>query len=548
MEFIKKNTYLLLGLIVILAAVLRFYGIGENPPSLTWDEVAWGYNSYSLSIDGRDEFGKFLPLAFLESFGDYKPPFYAYVGIVPIKLFGLTEFATRFPSAFFGTITVLLTYFLVVRIFHKSKNAKLYALLSALILAVSPWHIMLSRAAFEANVANTLIVAGVWLFLRGVQEKSWSIFLSALCFVLSFYTFNTARIVSPLLVIVLSLGFYRELLKMKGKVLVSGIIGLVILLPALLFMLSPQAKTRFNEVNIFSDITIIETINQEVANDNNAWWSKILHNYRFAYAAEYLNHYFDHLKPSFLFITGDGNPKFSTQDTGQLYLWDLSFLIIGILLLIRKKEGYWWIIPLWLLIGIIPAASARETPHALRIESALPTFQILIAYGVVQLGIWAVRSFSRRVAVAGLSAVAIVLIMNVSYFWHGYTTHYANTFSGVWQYGYKEMFAHVAEIEDKYDTIYVTDILGRPYVYYLFYRKIDPEYFRENSQVDRDVFGFVDVRRVGKYHFLRDLSKDVNPNERALYVNVENAVPEKATILKIFDSLEKKTQFVVYTL
>src|SRR5882672_592938 len=105
-----KRTYLLV-FILLVAAILRFYQLGSMPPSLTWDEAAWGYNAYSLGIDGKDEFGRVLPYTYLESFGDYKPPVYAYLDILPVKVFGLNEFATRFPSAFFGTLTVLLTYF-----------------------------------------------------------------------------------------------------------------------------------------------------------------------------------------------------------------------------------------------------------------------------------------------------------------------------------------------------------------------------------------------------------------------------------------------------
>jgi len=48
----KKN--LLLFLVLLLAAFLRFYQLGVNPPSLAWDEAALGYNAYS--------------------FGDFKPP------------------------------------------------------------------------------------------------------------------------------------------------------------------------------------------------------------------------------------------------------------------------------------------------------------------------------------------------------------------------------------------------------------------------------------------------------------------------------------------
>src|SRR5579859_7931615 len=123
-----KNVKLLFVLIILIAICLRFYQLGINPPSLTWDETAWGYNAYTLGLDGRDEFGRLLPHDYLESFGDFKPPMYAYLDILPIKLFGLTPYAVRFPSAFFGVLTVIITYFLVKQIFPKSKNKEWYAL------------------------------------------------------------------------------------------------------------------------------------------------------------------------------------------------------------------------------------------------------------------------------------------------------------------------------------------------------------------------------------------------------------------------------------
>ena len=105
-------------LIIVIASFLRFFAISTNPPSLTWDEASWGYNAYSIGIDGRDEFGRFLPLTYLESFGDFKPPVYAYLSVLPVKIFGLNEFSTRFASAFFGVLTILLTYFLTKKIFN----------------------------------------------------------------------------------------------------------------------------------------------------------------------------------------------------------------------------------------------------------------------------------------------------------------------------------------------------------------------------------------------------------------------------------------------
>jgi len=566
-----KKINLLLVAVVLIAIFFRFFHLGVNPPSLTWDEAAWGYNAYSLGIDGRDEFGKFLPYQYLESFGDFKPPMYAYLDILPIKFLGLNEFAVRFPSALFGVLTVLMTYFLVRRIFrknHKSlvtcppsaaassdcrrvnhKSDKI-ALFSALFLAISPWHIMLSRAAFEANVATFFIVFGVWAFLAGVQNKKWYLTLSAISFALSIYTFNTARVVSPLLILILIVAFRKQLLKIKKQAIIGFLLGIIIVLPIAGFLLSPQAGLRFKEVNIFSDISIVKTANQEMSNDNNALWSKLIHNRRFLYSVEYVKHYFDNLSPSFLFIKGDGNPKFSVQNVGQMYIWDIPFFIAGLLIIFRKREGNWWLIPVWLVLGIIPAATARETPHALRIETTLPTFQILSAYGFASL-VLSRKYFVLRIKKIRffiLASLYLLLFLNFTYFAHSYFAHYPREFSGEWQYGYEESINYVRSVESNYDIIQITNALGRPYIYYLFYLKSEPSLFRKTADIQRDPFGFVNVKSFGKYIFPTDYNYSLSKNSKVLYVNTPYNLPSNIKIKKIFYILNGQPVLVAYTL
>lgn len=551
-----KNKKLLFT-IILIAAFLRFFLLATNPPSLTWDEAAWGYNAYSLGINGKDEFGRFLPFNYLESFGDFKPPVYAYLDILPIKLFGLTEFAVRFPSALFGTFTVLLTYFLTARIFKNSKNSLGIAcppdwrrnwkleipVISAGLLAISPWHILLSRAAFEANIATFFIVFGMYSFLRGIQDKSNFLILSSISFVLSIYTFNTPRVVVPLLIVALAVFYHKKLLEMKKLTTTAIILGLIILLPVIQFLLSPQARLRYQEVNIFSNIDLIKTSNQEIENDRNAWWSKIIHNRRINYTREYLKHYFDNLSFNFLFIKGDGNPKFSTQEMGEMYLWELPFLLIGIIFLIRKKEHNWYIIPVWLIVGIIPAAVARETPHALRIETTLPTFQVLVAYGIVQSGV-ALKKF-RAVFALTLSVAAVLF---VTYFMHVYFVQYPWEFSGDWQYGYKESISYVHSVQNNYDRVVVINTLGRPYIYYLFYLKESPEEFQKTAKVKRDTFGFVTVEGFSKYEFPKKL--EITPDTgKTLYItSAEDKLPSGVKPLKIFYKLDGSPVLQAFTI
>src|SRR3989344_2347030 len=535
------NHRLLLTIIFFLAVFLRFQNFNTNPPHLNWDETALGYNAYSLSIDLRDEFGRFLPLDYLESFGDFKPVMYSYLDAIPIKIFGLTPFAVRFPSALIGSLTVLATYFLVLQLFYKSKDKYAIAAVSSLILAVSPWHIMLSRAAFEANIATFFIILGTYFFLVFVNRNKWAIILSAVFFVLSIYTFNTARVVAPLLVIVLSAVFLEKILTNKKQVAIAILLGVLMLLPIVRFLNSPQAALRFKEVNIFSDLSVIEISNKRIQNDNYSILSKVINNRRVLFAREYISHYLDNFSPNFLFIKGDGNPRFSTQDLGQLYLWDLPFLIAGLLFLFQKKEGHYYLIPLILLIGIIPAGTARETPHALRIENSLPYFQIIIAYGF-----WQIYKIIKQKRFFFVSA-GILLAINALYFLHGLFTHYSREYSQEWQYQYKNSVSFVSANKDKYDLISITNEAGRPYVYYLFFTNYDPSEFRKTAKVKRDAYGFVTVESFDKYYFSSNVL-DVKKNGKILYIDIPGNVPKGAHVEKEFNLLSGKAGLVAYTL
>ena len=539
-----KNLFLVL--IVAVAIFLRFWHIGVNPPSLTWDEAAWGYNAYSLGIDGKDEFGKSLPVTYLESFGDFKPPLYAYIDILPVKFFGLNEFSTRFPSALFGVGTVILTFLLVKKMFGSSETGKI-SLISAALLAISPWHILLSRAAFEANVASFFIVLGVYLFLFSQERYRWLIVFSVTSFTLSMYTFNTARIVSPILLVGLLLIKRQNIwLKMRKEVILGGFVGAILFAPLLLFLTTPQAKLRFNEVNIFSDPSVVTTSNQEIQNDNNAFFSKIIHNRRLLYSVEYVKHYFDNLNPQFLFIKGDGNPKFSIQDVGQMYIWEIPFFVAGIFFLFKKKDKNWWVLPYWLFIGIIPAATARETPHALRIEAILPTMQILTAYGVVLVFAKIPNSY-KSIQLRKLSTVivAVIALLNFVYFYHNYTVSYPKEFSGEWQYGYKDAISYVDDVKDSYNKVIVTEDLGRPYIYFLFYGKYSPESFRQSAVIQREALGFVHVNSFDKFIFTKDVAT-TKPEGNNLYIDVPGNIPQNVKVLKTFRLLNGSASLVAY--
>ncbi|MCR4264105.1 MAG: glycosyltransferase family 39 protein, partial [Candidatus Roizmanbacteria bacterium] len=196
---LRKRTNIILIGIVLIGFILRFYELGGNPPGLNWDEASLGYNAYSILKTGADEYGAPWPLS-IRSFDDYKPPLYVYLTIPSVALFGLNAFSVRLVSALLGGLSVLVMYFLT-REFLSDKNEddtphilKHVPLVTALFLAISPWHLQFSRAAYEGNVGLFFFMLGTYLFLYAVRTgKNYA--LSGVAFSLTLYSYHSFRLI-----------------------------------------------------------------------------------------------------------------------------------------------------------------------------------------------------------------------------------------------------------------------------------------------------------------------------------------------------------------
>lgn len=549
----KKNIVTILLLcIVALSAVCRLYKIQVNPPSLSWDEVSIGYNAYSILKTGRDEHGKFLPVDTFVAYGDYKPPLAIYATVPFVAVFGLNELAVRLPSAIFGILTVLLTYFLVKELFRRSKDnerqTEWLALLSTALLAISPWHINLSRAGFEANIALFLIVLGTWLILRSREHgKGW--ITAWIPFALAIYTFNSSRY----FVVFFSVALVIFCLSSIRKNIRSFILGLavaaIIVLPIAPHLLSKEARLRFTEVNIFTDVGVVETSNARIAAEGNTILAKIVNNRRIGYAREYLLHFADHLQPTYLFIKGDGNPKFSIQDVGQLYLIDAAFLGIGILALSIAYPAITALLIFWIIAAIIPAAVARETPHALRTLNSLPTWQIFISYGIMTSVNYVVDHMRKNRKVVHHILFIIVLLIYVfsfGYYLHNYYVHYPKEFSSEWQYGYREAIRYVQSEATGYNHVVITNVIGRPYMYTLFYSKYDPKTYQAEKQSYFDAAGFYHVTAFDRFSFPEYIQGPYAKD--TVYVVSPDGVPEGARILTTINLLNGQPVLKVFVM
>ena len=490
---------ILLG-IVAVAAFVRTVDLGTNPPSISWDEASIGYNAYTISTTDGMSTAAFLPLDTFAAFGDYKPPVPVYLTVPFVALLGLNETTVRLPSALSGVLTVLVLYLLVLELFRTAKHAQSVGTVAAGVLAITPWHIMLSRAAFEANIALLFLITGIWFVLKA-RESPVFFYVCWLPFVLGIYTFNSTRYAGPLIAGALMVIVYKSAMAAKKQVLAGLVIACIVLVPILPHLVSKQARLRFEEVSIFTDLRTVLMSNTRRHIDNFSWFSSALHNRRVGYAREYFIHFFDNLEPRFLFIKGDGNPKFSIQDTGQLLLVSAPFIVYGWLTVFRDYPVIAMFLLWWLLASIAPTAVARETPHALRIENGLPVYMIVTAYGIVMS---VVASRKSRIRSVLFTVYCLLFIGNFAYFWHNFMSHYPKEYSGEWQYGYKQAITLAKAHKNEYDTIVLTESIGRPYIYALFYEQYPLKRFEETRDASFDAAGFYNVYGFGTYRFTKE--------------------------------------------
>ena len=505
----KKNILVFAG-IVLLAVLLRFMYLGIAPPSPNWDEVSLGYNAYSILETGKDEYGKTLPII-LRSYDDYKPALYAYFTIPSIWLFGLNTFAARFPSAIFGILTVVATYFLVKELFPNIRKFSIFNFqfsiseIAAFLLAISPWHIQFSRIAFESNVAMGFNALSILLFLKSLK-KPFLLFPTAIIMGASIYIYQSEKVLIPLLFIILVFVFRKELFMIPKKYLIAFVaIIFLIAMPMINFTLTnSDALARAKGVSIFSDLTPFLKQNvQKLIEDkkNKDYLGLLLDNRRIEFAKSIISGYISHFDLSWLFITSDIE-RHHAPNMGLLYIWELPFLLIGIYALMfgnfDKKIKIFVIA--WFLIVPIPASVTSGVPHAVRTLNFLPIFQIFVAIGLIVSYIF-ISNMKYQFKYLIFSLCFLFFIFNFLYYLNQYFVQQNYFHSQVWQYGYKEAIGKIARIEEKYSKIIVSNQphLDQSYMFFLFYLKYPPTLYQKEAIYASG--GFRENHKFGKYEF-----------------------------------------------
>jgi len=492
MSLIRKN--FLLVMIFLLALFLRLYKLPVLPWGFYEEEVTNAYVGRFILANGVDLYGNRWPLLYFDKFGDYPPVLPMYLAGLATYLFGFNEFAARFPAAFLGALTIFPVYGLALLVF---KNQKL-SLFAALLLAIAPWHVVLSRTSAEGVMALAVYALALPLCLRAVEEKNTrKIWMALGLFLLTYFFYPSFRLLVPLSLLGLPL-VIRPKTKPGQKLLWS--LAAISLLLTLAISLTTWGKGRFLQTSIFQSPEVAEHVALRIQalsygeGSGNVLTARIFHNKAVEYGKAFLEQYLSYFSPSHLFLEALGQHRyFNVPYQGLLFLTTGLLLLMGLL-----PGGSLFRPPLiryllyLLLIAPLPAALTIDfPPHVHRSIFLLYPLIFLTTYGLAKLS--AILN-NRRLA-GGI--IALLLTLEGIYFWHQYAVHSDSVQSILRNDGDREVVHYVIANQNRYDKV-VLPMFARLPVYYLYF----------SGRVDRSLAGRfkneLKIDGVGKVEFFGD--------------------------------------------
>lgn len=505
---IRRKALLILLIIFVLALFLRLYNLDQFPSGFHIDEASLGYNGYSLLLTGKDENNKPFPL-YVDMFGDNRPSGYHYLTALPIKFLGLTEVTTRLPGAVFGSLTVFAIYLLALTVFKERK----ISWLSSLLLAISPWHIVLSRASSEAVVAIFFIILGITLLVNSLEGKRRLILVSGtILLVTSFFFYHTPRVFVPLLFLSFLIFLFPRWCKRELSYRVGLICSFVLVsffAWCLVFAMA-GGTGRFSQVNIFgfpeTKLVMEEQIREDGVGKTGIITTRFFHNKVVNYSLTFVKNYFDYFGGEFLFVKGGLPFWYNVPNMGLLYLIELPFLLLGVILLAAQKDKMFKLPLVWLFLSPLTASlTVDDIPNINRALVMLPAFELIIAFGIFGV----LNKIPFRFKLAGIILISTFFLYNFSYFLHQYFVHAPIHQNWYRHEGMGEMMKIVKASYATVDKVIVTKTTGGIYPLILFYMKYDPKIYQaEGSAKDRDYSGF------GKFFFVPQACPSQEKDER----------------------------------
>jgi len=199
--------------------------------------------------------------------GNGREALFFYMEWASTAIFGKGQEPMHVTSALVGILTVVMVFFVAYRLFlvdpNEEDKVKLkaraikIALLAAFLMAVSTWHVVLSRTAFRANLTPLFGALVIYLFLRTYQAESrkaqlWFALLAGASFALGFYTYIAFRVMVPIVFMMLAWPLLASIRKHQFATTVKKyFLPAVIALIAFIIFIFPIANYFYHNFDYF---------------------------------------------------------------------------------------------------------------------------------------------------------------------------------------------------------------------------------------------------------------------------------------------------------
>jgi 4-amino-4-deoxy-L-arabinose transferase-like glycosyltransferase len=189
-----------------LAASTYLVALDRAPVYIGGDEAYFAVHGHALATTGRDLNGTPMPLLFnlWDPLGDttvqsrfraWYQPLLFYLVALTLEVFPFTEWSIRLPTAVIGgVLSPWLMYVVAMRLFKDRR----VALLAAMVLALSPSLLLLSRQTLDFVCPIPFVLGWLWCLITLVETGTTSrAFVGGLVLGLGFYSYVAAWLFMP---------------------------------------------------------------------------------------------------------------------------------------------------------------------------------------------------------------------------------------------------------------------------------------------------------------------------------------------------------------
>jgi 4-amino-4-deoxy-L-arabinose transferase-like glycosyltransferase len=502
--------------VALLAGVgLRVARLDKMPPALAQDEACDGYDAYSILTTGRDHHGNFMPLV-MQGFNDYRMPLFQYSLVPLVGLFGLKTAVVRLGAAIWGIVDLV-----AITIAAGLLLGWPGAAAAALIGALMPWHLEISRYGIETSAASATIsvaLTSFFLWLRR-RQNAW-LLLSGVSFGLSLYTYAISKALLPPLIGLLTILYWRELKESRVIALSTLAMVFVLALPQVVMLVryAPEMQAEYRHLSLFNPDTICPGCNSEQARLAGESIPYLL-------AANFASYF----TPSFLVLNGDRGDHWTMLHPpgfGELLPEQAALVLLALIALFNPRRRKVAILIFgWLIFATIPAALIKPlgvgftpepgvmpTPHVMfnfTLPRAPITPSLLLdhpdsRHDVLAMAPWILFSALGFVVLLDLTSqtsalrAGVVCLLLAGIIFHGarfvrtYFEDFPTLAAPYFQYGIKEV---IQEIDQRYKSdmpVFITSRINQPYIYVLFFQKYPPAEYQNRPVRQRPgLFGKV---------------------------------------------------------